>query len=162
MPVGWWLTSNPMAPSYSNQFKTYSPDDSCTVMITLTRWRDDMTLAEAVQLTHRGMAARMMSVPDFRGSTLEGGGGGDDLWGRKGVLTSFEVVSAPQEEGGEKVVALHARVFGQLIEATDQVLFITVLIRGEDAGEAEKIVRSLEIKGSAQEESGADPVPSSR
>ena len=62
-----------------------------------------------------------------------------------GVLLDFDLVGPAGDDGSPGPVVMRAHVFGESIEDTDEVLFITTVIEGEENGELEAIVRSLRL-----------------
>lgn len=140
---GWQHSSNPQAKAGTDQVRIVSPDSSQVLMISLTDLRTDINFTESVTSTSRAMVMRAMQNPKLKNCEITGGGNGEILWGRKGLVTSFDFIE--KTDGNNNKVLLKLYNMGEIIENKKWVLFITAFLENSDQTEIENIVESIVI-----------------
>jgi len=140
-PSDWTMLTDPMnRRTDADSIKTHNADSNQTVIVTISPAHGKpVDLIGATQRGARSMAMRASMVPEFRGASVRGSGKGGDLYGRKGVLVTSEMVSASD------AVLMTIQSFGEHVESTDEVILLNTLVKGAPSGEVERIVRSIEV-----------------
>lgn len=145
IPSGWNYSANPRARPGTDQLQLFSDDRNRTLVITLTKNRPEVDFIEAEHACRFEMLRRAMSIPEFQGCTVEGSSQDQDIWGRKGIFTKFDLFKDEQKNPGDRKLRIYN--FGEQLMETDEVLFITAYIVGPEEPDTNAIVKSLVVKG---------------
>ena len=65
------------------------------------------------------------------------------MWGRKGLLTSFDFIDKTDENNSQLLLKLYN--MGEIIEKKKWVLFITAFLENSNETEIENIIKSIVI-----------------
>jgi len=140
---GWVYSVNPKAETGTDQVRIVSPAGDQVLMINLTNLRSDINFTEAVMNASRNMVMRAMQNPKLNNCEITGGGSGDVLWGRKGLVTSFDFVERIDDNNSKLMMKLYN--MGEIIDKKKWVLFITAFLESNNETEIENIVKSIVI-----------------
>jgi hypothetical protein len=143
IPKDWNYSVNPMARPGTDQLQLFSDDRNRTVLITLTHERSDITLTEAVRKGGLMMMQRGHSFPGFENCPVNGSGQGGEIWGRKGILTTFNFYK--DEKQDDKNIVMRIYNFGESLGASKEVLFIVAFIVGDEKEDTEKVLKTIKI-----------------
>lgn len=141
VPESWDVSSDPRNESVvEDHIRIVRPDSAKFMFVRVSPANGEQAqLPRIVRMTALDFISKMSRLADFDIDEKGEGGGGFELWGRKGVLVTF---TAPSRR---TPLPIHVKVFGQYLEKTDDLFFINLLLAGEDNGELEAIVKSIRV-----------------
>ncbi|HQO23640.1 MAG TPA: hypothetical protein PLM72_11220 [Spirochaetota bacterium] len=140
---GWQYSVNPKAKAGTDQIRIVNSANDQVLMITVTDLRTDIDFTQAVMSGSRNMVMRAMQNPKLKNCEITGGGNGDCLWGRKGLVTSFDFIDKTDENNSQLLLKLYN--MGEIIEKKKWVLFITAFLENNNETEIENIIKSIVI-----------------
>jgi hypothetical protein len=143
IPKGWRYSSNPAARPGTDQLQLFSGERKRTVLVTLTKARDGISLSDAVRAGSLEMVRRGHLIPGFENCFVGGSGSGPDAWGRKGILALFKFYK--NEKQDEKDVVMKIYNYGEELPSTKEVLFYTVFLVGGENPDYDTLLRSVRI-----------------
>lgn len=143
IPPDWHYSKNPLEKPGTDQIQLYSRDRNRTLLITLTKNRPELDFIETEHTMRFEMLRRAMSIPDFKDCSVDGSGLNEFIWGRKGIFTKFDLYEDETKKPDERMMRIYN--YGEQIESSDEVLFITAFIIGKEKEDTNIIVKSLEI-----------------
>jgi hypothetical protein len=143
IPADWYYSKNPRERPGTDQLQLYSADRNRTVMVTLTKDRPEVDFIEAEHASRFEMLRRAMSVPGFEKCAVEGVAPDQAPWGRQGIFTRFDLYKTEEKKPDEIVMRVYN--YGEQIPASQEVLFITAFVIGQEMPDAVDMIRSLEI-----------------
>ncbi|MBP9022882.1 MAG: hypothetical protein KBH06_06735 [Spirochaetes bacterium] len=143
LKTGWQCTVNPEAEAGTDQIRIISPANDQVLMITVTDLKTDIDFTQAVVSGSRNMVMRAMQNPKLKNCEVSGGGSGDVLWGRKGLVTSFDFIDKTDENNSQLLLKLYN--MGEIIDKKKWVLFITAFLENNNETEIENIIKSIVI-----------------
>lgn len=143
IPNDWNYSVNPRALPGTDQLQLFSKDTKRTILITLTKERSDISLADAIIMGGRLMVQRATSIPEFSRCFVGGSGQNNEMWGRRGILLKY--ILFKDEKQNENEIMMYIYNYGESITASKEVLFIGTYIIGEEKEDTDKIIESLQI-----------------
>lgn len=143
IPENWYYSKNPREVPGTDQIQLYSEDQNRTIMITVTNSRPEIDFIEIEHAGRFGMLKRAMSIPGFSNCSVKGITPDEKMWGRKGILSGFELYKDENQNPNEILLKLYN--YGEQIVNQNQVLFINAFIIGDDKSDTNKIINSLEL-----------------
>ncbi|WP_020613664.1 hypothetical protein [Sediminispirochaeta bajacaliforniensis] len=141
IPDHWQYSSNPNAPEGVDQLQLFSNDTKRTLLITLTDFRNDIEPAQLYRMVALNDLQKASSIPEFQDCKVSGGSINNPIWGRNGIASMHEYQNNSAE------VVLKVYTYLEIIEETNDILFISAFIIGDEKPDYVDIIESMQILG---------------
>ena len=143
IPADWKYSKNPRERPGTDQIQLYSDDRNRTLLITITKDRPEVDFIEAEHSGRFEMLRRALTFPGFEKCVVVGSAQKENIWGRSGIFTRFDLFK--DENKNENEIMMRLYNYGEQLTATSEVLFITAYIIGEENNDTNEIVKSLKF-----------------
>jgi hypothetical protein len=143
IPTSWNYSKNPNEKYDTDQLQLFSNDRNRTLLITLTKNRPELDFVEAEHSGRFEMLRRALTIPGFETCSYTGTSQDEQIWGRRGIFSRFDLYENETKKPNERKMIIYN--YGEQLVETDEVLFITAFIIGEENIDTNNIVKSLEI-----------------
>jgi hypothetical protein len=143
IPINWNYSKNPRETPGTDQLQLFSDDRNRTVMITVTKARPDVDFIEAEHSDRLAMLKRVMSIPGFENCSVVGKTPEEMMWGRKGILSEFDLFKNDSHKTTEVMLRLYN--YGEQLNSLNEVLFISAIIIGNEEPDYNKLIKSLQL-----------------
>ena len=149
IPADWYYSKNPREVPGTDQLQLFSADRNRTVMITVTNARPGVDFIEVEHSSRFQMLKRAMSMPQFKNCSVVGKTPNENMWGRKGILSEFELYKDESHKADEIMMRLYN--YGEQLASRKEVLFITAFVIGKEEPDTDILVKSMQLLNSKPE-----------